>query len=148
MTTRITKAINPPLLEEQLATYTGLVYQIHRNPTPEDSFFEWDDTLRTAQENSDITTIVNAHDHTQLSISEQIVQVEIDAITQAASIPNWATWDETTALNWFDTNIAGSLPVANLAGANAVLEDMATLQRNLVRMVIALRNKSFPNLQE
>lgn len=76
------------------------------------------------------------------------VAVETGAQTQAGAIPNWATWDESTALTWHDTNIGGLLPVANLAEANTVLANLETENRALVRLIIALRNQAWPGLQE
>lgn len=61
--------------------------------------------------------------------------VEAEADGQAANIPGWATWDETKTLAWLDAN------VTDLASAKTALKAMA-------RMMIALRNKTWPGLQE
>lgn len=76
------------------------------------------------------------------------VAVQANAKAQAAAIPSWAEWTEAEALAWHDTNITNALPVANLAAANVVLDRLATENRALIRMVIALRNQVWSDLQE
>ena len=88
--------------------------------------------------------IVVAHDGTDpwLDISD-------GAETQISNIPAWATWTETHALTWYATNIDAPLAAAsNLPEAKAVLTDMADVQKRIIRMVIAMRNKHWPHLQE
>jgi len=51
----------------------------------------------------------------------------------AGDIPGWATWTETEALDYIEAN------VTDLASAKTVLKAMA-------RMVVALRDKTFPRL--
>lgn len=67
--------------------------------------------------------------------AEQAAAVEAAADTQAANIPGWATWDEATALAYITNN------VTDLASAKVVLLAMA-------RLLVALRNKTWPNLEE
>lgn len=76
----------------------------------------------------------------------EIVQANSDS--QAASIPAWASWNEAAALAWHDTNITDEFPVGNLTEANALLQTMATENRNMIRMIIAMRNKLWPNLED
>ena len=57
------------------------------------------------------------------------------AKAQAGGVPNWATWDEATALAWFDANVttaADALPV----------------MRAMIRLLVALRNETWPDLQD
>jgi hypothetical protein len=61
-------------------------------------------------------------------------QVQADAKGQAAAVPNWATWTEQQAVDWINAN------VTNLASAKQVLIAMA-------RMLVALRNQTWPDLQ-
>jgi hypothetical protein len=82
-----------------------------------------------------------------------------------ANIPNWATWDEATALAWGMTNIGTPLADgrANMPVASAftfaivrniflqiitILDAMWTLQKAQARMLIALRNELYPNMPE
>jgi hypothetical protein len=95
-----------------------------------------------------LDVIIAAHNTNTLTTEQQALAVQANAKTQAAAIPNWATWTEAQALAWHDTNITNAIPVANLAAANVVLDKLATENRALVRMVIALRNKLYPDLQE
>lgn len=107
-----------------------------------------DDTLTDIT--PDVPTLEAGLDGANADISEQTARdtVLANAKAQAAAIPSWATWTEAEALAWHDTNITNALPVANLAAANAVLDKLATENRALVRMVIALRNQLYPDLQD
>ena len=62
-------------------------------------------------------------------------EVEESSITAAKSIPGWATWDEAKALDYIESE------VIDLKSAKVVLAAMA-------RLLIALRNKQWPDLQE
>lgn len=85
---------------------------------------------------------------TMLDDEQSAATVESGSKAQASNIPNWASWTEAQALSWHDTNVANAIaPIANLADAKVVLTQMATENRALVRMLIALRNKAFPDLQ-
>lgn len=97
----------------------------------------------------DTATLESALDSANADIAVQEAQatVQASAKTQAAAIPSWASWTEAEALAWHDTNITNALPVANLAAANTVLDKLATENRALIRMVIALRNQLYPDLQ-
>lgn len=68
----------------------------------------------------------------------------------ARNIPNWATWDEATALAWFDARLSGINidALTSLADAKITLKDMATVNRALIRMVLALRDHTWPGLIE
>lgn len=83
-----------------------------------------------------------------MAAQETVASVQANAKAQAAAIPNWASWTEEEVLTWFDTNITNALPAANLAGANVVLGRMATAQRAMARMIVALRNAQYPDLQD
>jgi hypothetical protein len=69
---------------------------------------------------------------TPLSQSEMVSH---DAAIQAAAIPNWATWTEAQVVDYINTN------VTSLAAAKVVLVVLA-------RMVVALRNETWPGLQQ
>lgn len=100
-----------------------------------------------------LPTAQNFIDAYNAHLDEQVqqnitAQVEAGAITQASAIPSWAGWTESDVLNWFDTNVTNLLPAANLAAANTIMTNMATAQRAMARMLIALRNKTWPSLQD
>ena len=75
----------------------------------------------------------------------------------AANIPGWASWTKEQALDWHDTNIADLLDNApTVTSQNAVqvlqglLDIVRTLEnenRALVRMVLAMRNELWPELE-
>ena len=88
-----------------------------------------DDAAAAAQESADLVTIAEAE-------------------TNAAAIPNWATWDESEVTAWiagkFDQTTIDN--ITNLAEAQVVLGDMATAMRAMARLIIALRDAQWPNL--
>ncbi|MBN1122790.1 MAG: hypothetical protein JXJ17_17065 [Anaerolineae bacterium] len=59
---------------------------------------------------------------------------EANAKADAASIPGWASWTEAEAVAWVDGH------VTNLEGAKQALSALS-------RLVVALRNKTWPGLQ-
>ena len=90
--------------------------------------------------------------------------VQDGAEAQAGNIPNWATWTEAQALAWLQTNVVdildavpdieGLTPTAwtnnsqNIVGQfQDVITTQTTVIISLARMIIALRNKSFPGLE-
>lgn len=93
----------------------------------------------TQQEIDAVAQIIDDHDYTQLTASQiaEIAenQVSTSADTLAANIPGWATWTEQETLDYITNN------VTDLASAKVVLLAMA-------RLLVALRNKTWPNLQE
>lgn len=70
----------------------------------------------------------------QLAV-DAIENVKAGAKTQAGNIPAWAGWTEAQALAWIDAN------VNSLASAKVALRAMA-------QMLIALRNETWPDLQD
>jgi len=60
--------------------------------------------------------------------------IKAGAKAQASAIPNWASWTEIQATDYVDNN------VTDLASAKVVLRAMA-------RMMIALRNERWPDLE-
>ena len=67
--------------------------------------------------------------------SDPEFDVQQESDNQAASIPGWASWTEQQTLDWIDAN------VDDLVSAKTAIKAMT-------RMLIALRNKTWPNLQE
>lgn len=143
--------IDNPTFQGRVLQHNGSLRLVNGDPIPFSDLYCLDaDTGEDLLSNLTEQDLLAAEEAALIRIVEEntIEQVEANAAAQAANIPGWATWDEATALNWFDTNIGNNLPVTNLSEANEVLADMATLQRNLIRMVIALRNKTMAHLQE
>ena len=83
---------------------------------------------------------------------------------KAAAIPNWSTWTEQEALDWYAANVTdlieaipdvgGLSPTAYANNAQAIaaqtqeiINAQALIIRNMARMLLALRNKVFPNLE-
>lgn len=81
------------------------------------------------------------------------------AMGAAAQIPNWAHWTESQVLDWFQTNIetplAAPIPAnpmtvqqirAVLVAIVSILGAMVTAMKAMARMIVALRDETWPNL--
>lgn len=66
------------------------------------------------------------------------------------NIPGWATWNEAEALAWLNNNLSDAQVdlVANLADARALMKKQNTAIKAMAQMLIALRNHSFPGLED
>jgi len=88
---------------------------------------------------------------------------ERNAEQDVTTVPNWATWTPAEAQTWGDANIGVPLNNArkNLSTISAlnlttfkatmtvilnILDSMWTMQQALARLLIALRDKNWPNL--
>lgn len=84
-----------------------------------------------------IEQLVREHNAALLSPEQEAAQKATATLTaadkQVVSIPGWATWSEQRAIDYITAN------VTDLASAKRVLIAMA-------RMLVALRNKSWPDL--
>jgi hypothetical protein len=103
-------------------------------------------------------------------LNQAQTQAETDAYalftgarSRILAIPGWATWTETQTLAWGETNIG--TPLANartslpttltLATARAafvvllgILDQMWIMQKSMARMLLALRDETWPGLSE
>lgn len=80
---------------------------------------------------------------------ENEIQATIEAAkTNARNIPNWATWDEAQVLVWMDANLSDAAVDALTipAGAKTIIKTQNTMLRALARMVVALRDDTWPDL--
>jgi hypothetical protein len=110
-------------------------------------------TTPTSGELTTAQSVVTAHDGT-----DPLLEVAGGSEGQASSIPGWAHWNEETAETWWSTYIddpIASAPTVTAGNVVAVVQNiitvlgyMSTMLWALARMVIALRNKTWPNLQE
>ena len=115
----------------------------------------------TPEEMTLVAQIVAAHDPEGILPVERVSR---SADLASATIPGWATWTEVEAAEWYDANVTdlvtaipdidGLTPTAFQNNAQAIVAQMqdiiaaqAVVTRNLARMVIALRNKTWPNLE-
>jgi hypothetical protein len=115
-------------------------------------------TVDSALTDQEITTVLS----TAVTVAETAqLQKLADSMNHARAIPSWATWTETEALTWGATNIGtpltsgrSALPATlTLATARSaiiailnILDKMWVMQVSLARLVIALRDKAWPNL--
>jgi hypothetical protein len=86
--------------------------------------------------------------------------VQDGAVVAVQSVPGWATWSKAQAVAWYTENIVtpldAPLPATVSAATNrqiiialiGVMKDMGVMLWALAQMVIALRNRSWPGLQE
>jgi len=113
-----------------------------------------------------IQGIIDAHTPDPFYFPEQReFAISEGSQTDVENIPGWASWNEDTALDWFSTNVEnliseipdidGLTPAQFTANAQAIMaqyQDIITAQatviKSLARLVIALRNKTWPSLQE
>jgi hypothetical protein len=108
---------------------------------------------------------LNMNGITYIPTSEEIAAEErgANARASAKAIPEWASWSEAQALTWIQTNIGTPLTTgkANLPATltlvtarKAIVDIISILEKILVvlisisRMVIALRNAQWKDLQD
>ena len=89
---------------------------------------------------------------------------EEEAEGKASAISGWATWTEQEALDWYTTNVTDLIDTipdisalsqtayannARLIAAQTqnIIVAQALVIQNMARMLLALRNKSWPNLE-
>lgn len=89
--------------------------------------------------------VINAH--------AGIDPVEVRFATAEAAVRNvlgWATWTETQVLDWWNTNLSDAQvdAVANLADAKALMKKQNAGIKAMVRLLIAIRNRLWPQLPE
>jgi hypothetical protein len=92
-------------------------------------------------------------------------EVEESAESDASTVPGWASWSKSSANDWFSTNVEDLLAAipdvdglppqtfetndqAIIAQMQDIINAQAIALKNLGHLVIALRNKVWPNLQE
>lgn len=81
---------------------------------------------------------------------QRIKDRELTAKTNASNIPGWALWDEQAALDWYNANLADGLVdnIGSLADAKVMLKKQNAAIQALGRMIIAIRDKLWPDLPE
>ena len=118
---------------------------------------------------AEIQAIVDVHEPDPLYFpadvqSSKLAGIEQDAEVKLVAIPGWSTWTEQEALDWYTANVTdlidaipdvdGLSPTAYANNAQAIaaqtqgiINAQALVIRNMTRMLLALRNKVFPNLE-
>jgi hypothetical protein len=80
---------------------------------------------------------------------DPLQQVRGGAEQEARDVPNWATWNRSQADAWYQTNVRDPFNAATtLAAMKAVFGTVIQVQWAIIRMVIALRNHTWPGLQD
>lgn len=95
----------------------------------------------------------------------RLEEVQLSGEIDAQSIQGWATWNKVSANDWFSANVEsllsaipnvdGLTPTQFQSNAQAIIAQMqdiitnqATVINALGQMIIALRNNTWPNLEE
>lgn len=80
---------------------------------------------------------------------QAILQAQEMAKTNAAAIPNWATWTQADFQTWYNANISPTQinAITSLAEAKPILLKQSAAIEALAKMVIAIRNQLWPDLQ-
>lgn len=130
--------VNVEVLDAELRAalgdvFDGIIYATADNELRvllTEETFDWADA---------VDAVVEAHDPDNLT-PDQLAAAKVEATAaeadaQSVAIPGWASWTEQRAINYITAN------VTDLASAKVVLVAMA-------RMLVALRNKTWPHLQD
>jgi hypothetical protein len=121
-------------------------------------------TVPDGYDSGAIDAVVQAHDPSVQFDWEVAQQRQEQAESDAATIPGWASWTEGEALAWMDANLKALLDAVpnvdgltadqyrnNAQSIDAQWQDVFAAQqqviRALVRLVIALRNDTWPRLE-
>jgi 5,10-methenyltetrahydromethanopterin hydrogenase len=93
-----------------------------------------EDGVTEIQDRPDVKAVIKAHKFVDPEIHEQKLRELRDKSEESAKqIPNWAKWSEQEAIDYIEEN------VENIKDAKKILKAMA-------RMILALRDKNFPNI--
>lgn len=103
-------------------------------PTEAEVYAEWD--IFQAEQEAEATDA--ASDELKVTAAKSRVKV----------IPGWATWNEATALNWHDQRLSDAVidAIGSLAEAKVILKHIATENRAIIRMLLSLRDHTWPGL--
>lgn len=117
-----------------------------------DFLSDWRDGNTTIPTNAELLAVWQAYVDTKAQTdADAAVQaaVQASAKTDIQNIPNWASWTKTQLQSWWDANLSDAQvnALAIPAGAKTIIiaQNHAILAMGL--MLIALRNREFPDLQ-
>lgn len=81
---------------------------------------------------------------------DTVEQRQTTAEGNLRNIPGWSTWSESDVLVWWNTNLSDTQTdaVLNLADARAMLKKQNAAIKHMARMLIAMRDRMFPNVPE
>lgn len=70
--------------------------------------------------------------------------------TNAANIPNWATWTQAEWTAFFDTNLSDAQAelVTNITTAKVMIKRQNEVINAMAKMLMALRDETWPDLPE
>lgn len=97
------------------------------------------------QQAGQVEAVVDAHDGID-TVAERLAAAE----GQVRAVPGWSRWSEAEALDWWASNLddAQVESVETLADATALMKKQNAVLKSMARLLIALRNRQFPQLPE
>lgn len=113
-----------------------------------DAMIEWRDALTSKPTLSEVLAIWPTIE-AELAALKSDQQRQQLAKMVAAAIPNWATWTQADFQAWYDANISPTQinAVTTLAEARPILLKQSAAIEALAKMVIAIRNQLWPDLE-
>jgi len=144
-------------LADEIKKATGLDVVNRYVFYPSDQFRISGDDIATAQ--AAIQAVIDAHEPDPLYFPEDRQRaLAAAAETTVTNIPGWGTWTLEEVQDWYDTNIGTPIDnspatvtsqnaVAVLQGVVNILKQFNTLEGAEIMMLIAARNKLWPNLE-
>ena len=96
-----------------------------------------------------LTSIIEAHD--PIDYLQDRINARRDASkTTVKAIPNWSTWTQAEWQTYFTANLSDSEAdlVTSLGAARVMIKRQNTVINNLVKMLIAIRDQTWPDLPE
>ena len=144
-------------LADEIYKSTGIVVMHRYSLLPPGRVTIFGDDVAAAM--AAIQAVIDVHEPDPLYFPEDVERERATAAeSTVASIPGWATWTLAEVQDWYDTNIGTPIDnapatvtsqnaVAVLQGVVNILKQFNTLEGAEIMMLIAARNKLWPNLE-
>jgi len=112
----------------------------------------WDLNNNEIQDRGDVAAIIAAHDESAWRLADQRTADRLaNANTIARNIPGWSTWSQAEFQNWCDSNLMtdAQIDASTLSAALKInLKSNNAFVRNAGKMVIAMRDQTWPDIPE
>lgn len=112
-----------------------------------------EDNLTQIQSRPDVAAIIAAHIANTAIRKQKIIEANMrrkNAASIAKAIPTWATWTQAEWLAYFDLNLSDvdADQVTSFAAARIMIKRQNLVILNLVKMLLALRDETWPDLPD
>jgi len=106
------------------------------------------DTDTEIQTRPDIAAIIAAYDPAPSTNQLALIARKANALITARSIPNYALWTQSEWITYFNANLSDTETdkVTSLATARVMMKRQNQVIQNLTKLVLALRDETWPNL--